>query len=1057
MYKKKSDKLNIIKNISVDINKFIIMNVKSKILVLKRMAMVCLLLSCCMGATLAQTIAITGKVQDTSGEPLIGVSVQVTGNQKGTVTATDGTYSLNVPDTESVLQFSYIGYVTQTVKVGSQRTIDVSLQEDVTDLSEIIVVGYGVQKKSDITGALARVGEKEMKAMPVSNVLQGMQGKVAGIDITSNERPGELGTIRIRGERSIEATNSPLYVVDGIPLAGGIETLNPSDIESIDVLKDASATAIYGSKGANGVIIITTKKGKSGRLTLNYSGTFTVENLNDRMTMMNSQEWIDFSRAAKIKAGTYNKSTEINMANDKAVYGNDPYAWALFEKGWVNGVWDGSLVPTYDWTSHGKQTALTHEHTLSASGGTENIQAYLSLGYLDNEGTQPGQAYKRYTVNTSVDLQATKWFKFGGNINVSYGNQDYGYDFRKSTTGADYIYGALQGMLPWTVPYTPENEYIRNPGADVNIINPIREVDLCINQNQNLRALGSLYGEINLGNIFNVLDGLRFRVNFGPDFNYERRGIADAAASINGDGNNVATYNTSIRHSWVLDELLYYNKTFGKHDLGLTALHSASANHTESLGTKSFVKTDTELWWNIGSLAKIQTYSTDLVENTLESYMLRVNYGFDNKYLLTVSGRRDGARQLAEGAKLNFFPSAAIAWRIEQEDFMQNTNWVNALKLRLGYGMTGNSAIEPYGTLGRLTTNYYHFGNSTIPGTIASDPMAANPLPMANKTLGWEKTAQFNIGLDFSFLKGRISGAIDLYQSKTTDLLLQQRIPSTTGFTKTWANVGNTENKGIDIQLNTINLQTKDFSWNTSLTFTADKSKITKLSNGVDRMQDSEGNWLIVGEPIGVYYDFVYDGIWKTSEAEEAKKYGREPGMIKIKDLSGPDGVADEAISENYDRTVVGKRRPDWSAGMFNTLNFKNWELSFFLYGRFGFTINTGAETLSGRFAMRKLDYWIKDTNENATYYAPGIGGENGDTYKNSMNYQDGSFIKLRNVSLGYNFTSKQLKTVGLNNLKLYVQCMNPGLLYSKTNWIDPDLGGSIHNRGFVFGLNVGF
>ncbi|MDR0543175.1 MAG: TonB-dependent receptor [Dysgonamonadaceae bacterium] len=1032
------------------------MNLKKKMFSFKREAMLFLFFACSMGA-MAQAIAVSGKVQDPGGEALAGVSVSVAGSQTGTVTDLDGAYSLNVPGSESVLKFSYIGYVSQNIKVGNQRAINVTMEEDLTNLDEIVVVGYGVQKKNDVTGALARVGEKEMKAMPVANALQGMQGKVAGVDITSNERPGELGSIRIRGERSIEATNSPLYVVDGIPLVGGIETLNPSDIEAIDVLKDASATAIYGSKGANGVVIVSTKKGKSGRLSLNYASTFTVENLNDRMTMMNSQEWIDFSRAAKIKAGTYNKSTEINMANDKAVYGNDPYAWAQFEKGWANGTWDGSLVPTYDWTSHGKQTALSQEHTLSASGGTENLQAYLSLGYLDNEGTQPGQAYKRYTVNTSVDLQATKWFKLGGNINVSYGDQDYGYDFRKSTTGADYIYGALQGMLPWTVPYTPENEYIRNPGADVNIINPIREVDLCVNQRQNLRALGSFYGEINLGNIFNVLDGLRFRVNFGPDFNYGRHGIADAKASINGDGNSVAEYNTSIRQSWVLDELLYYNKTIGKHDLGLTALHSASANHNESSNTKSFVKTDTELWWNIKSLAKIQSYGTDMSYNTLESYMLRLNYGFDNKYLLTVSGRRDGAMQLAEGHRLDFFPSAAVAWRIEQEDFMKNAEWINALKLRLGYGVTGNSAIKSYGTLGTLTDVYYHFGDSTLPGTIPSDPMAKEPVPMANKMLGWEQTAQFNLGLDFSFLKGRISGAIDLYQSETTDLLLQQRIPSTTGFTKTWANVGNTANKGVDIQLNTVNVQTRDFTWSTSLTFNADRNRITQLSNGVDRMQDSNGNWLIVGEPIGIYYDFVYDGIWKTAETEEAKAYGREPGMIKIKDLSGPDGVVDGVINENYDRKVVGKRLPDWSAGMLNTLNYKNWELSFFLYGRFGFTVNTGAETLSGRFAMRKIDYWVKDTNENALYYAPGVGGENGDTYKNSMNYQDGSFIKLRNVSLGYNFTSKQLNPIGINNLKLYVQCMNPGLLYSKIDWIDPDLGGSTYNRGFVFGLNVGF
>ncbi len=438
-----------------------------------------------------------------------------------------------------------------------------------------------------------------------------MQGKTAGVDITSNERPGEIGSIRIRGERSLTATNAPLYVVDGIPMQGnGIENLNPGDIESIEVLKDASSTAIFGSRGANGVILVTTKRGKSGKMSVNYSGTASIENMHDRIEMMNSAEWLDFSRAAKIKAGTYNGSREISKANDQRVYGTDPYAWAQIEKGWANGNWNGDLVPTYNWTDAGLQTAVTQIHTLSASGGTEKLQSYGSFGYMDQQGTQPGQGYKRYTGKFSADFNATSWLKLGGNINLTYGDQEYGYNFRKSATGASNLYFALQGMLPWTVPYTPEGDYIRNPGGDVNIINPIREVEYSRNQRINLRTMASLYSEVNVGKLFGFLDGLKYRFQFGPDFRFGRNGVADQAASINGDGNNLVQYNTDIRSSWTLDNLIYYNKNVGKNAIGVTLLQSASAFKSEGSNMRSFVNSPEELWYNVGSLASIQGYGS---------------------------------------------------------------------------------------------------------------------------------------------------------------------------------------------------------------------------------------------------------------------------------------------------------------------------------------------------------------------------------------------------------------------------------------------------------------
>ncbi len=1006
-------------------------------------------------AVSAQNKTLKGTVVDSSGEPVIGASVVVDKTTNGTITDLDGNFTLTNVAPNATVKVSFVGYKSQTIPTTGKTTIQVTLQDDTELLDEVVVVGYGVQKKSDITGAMARVGEKEMKAMPVQNALQAMQGKTAGVDITSNERPGEVGSIRIRGERSLNATNGPLYVVDGIPMQEvGIENLNPGDIESIDVLKDASATAIYGSRGANGVVLVTTKRGKTGKMTINYSGTLSIENMYDRTTMMNAQEWIDYSRAAKIRGNTYNGSSTISYDNDKKVYGTDPYAWANFEKGWVNGTWDGSKVSNYDWTDNGLQTAFTHEHTLSASGGTDKMQAYVSFGYLNQEGTQPGQGYQRYTAKTSVDIQPIEFLKLGASMNVTWGDQDYGYNFRKSATGASNLYSALQGMLPWAVPYTDSGDYIRNPGGDVNIINPIQEATLCVNNRQNLRAFGSFYTELNLGKIVNVLDGLKYRLQFGPDFRFGRTGIADPATSINGDGNNMAQYNTEIKRSWTLDNLLYYDKAFGKHNIGLTLLQSASAYHLENSNMKSFVNSAQELWYNIGSKSSIQSYGTGLTETQLQSYMIRANYSFSDKYLFTVSGRWDGASQLADGNKWDFFPSAALGWRMDQENFMKDVVWVEQMKLRFGMGTTGNSAIAAYATRGAIAPVYYHYGASTNTGIVASDPAAKDPVVMANQALGWEKTTQYNIGLDFSVLRGRISGSIDVYQSKTNDLLMKKSLPALTGYLQTWANVGKTENKGVDISINTINAKTRDFTWSSNITFSADKNKVVELADG--KTEDIGNGWF-VGETMFSMYDYVYDGIWKTSEAEEAAKYGREPGMIKVKDISGPDGVPDGKIDANYDRVIVGNPRPDWSGGLMNTFNYKNWELSFFLYGRFGFTVKTGDETLSGRFAMRKIDYWVANTNEDAEYYAPGVGGEGGDAYKSCMNYKDGSFIKLRNISLGYNFTPKQLKPLGINNLKVYAQCMNPGLVYSKIDYIDPDLGGSTFNRSFVFGINIGF
>ncbi len=1021
----------------------------------------------------AQDITINGKVQLKNGEPIAGATIMVKGTTNGTISDIDGNYHLIAP-TNCILVASFIGFGDQEVFVDGKKTINFTLEEETTALDELVVVGYGVQKKSDVTGAMTRVGKTELQAMPVKDALQAMQGKASGVDITTNQRPGQANSISIRGIRSITAEQGPLYVVDGMILQtggkggsanGSIDNINPNDIESIDILKDASATAIYGSRGANGVILVTTKQGKAGKVSINYAGSVTVQKMYDVTELMDAGEWVEYARRAKQfhregSTGTY--PDEPSLEADEATWGSVSASFDNIAAGWSDGNWDPNKAISYDWGKHGKQTGYITEHTISASGGTDKFKGYGSFGYLKQEGTIKDQAFTRYTAKASFSAQPTKWLDFGTSINGSYGDQDYGYSFARSTTGAGDYYSALRGMPAWTVPYDENGNYIRNPAAgDVNIINPINETKYNTNERLTLRAAGNFYSQVDLGRIFSPLDGLKYRIQFGPEFSYYRAGTFYDAEGINGDGSNIANNSNQFTTSWTLDNLLYYNKTIADaHKIGLTLMQSASNYHYESSDMKAETATSDELWYNMSSLGTINGFGSSLTEKQLTSYMIRANYGYKDKYLITVSSRWDGASQLADGNKWANFNSLALGWRMEQEAFMKNVSWIDALKLRLGYGVTGNSAIAAYATKGAIQTLYYNWGaDASSLGYVASDPSSRYPSPMANKDLSWEKTTQYNVGIDYTLANSRIFGSIDVYKTHTDDLLLKMSIPSINGYTTTYANVGKTKGWGIDFQINTINVKTSNFQWATSLTWSKDENEISELANGNE--QDLSNGWF-VGEGIKVYYDYVYDGIWKTSEAEEAKAYGSEPGAIKVKDLNH-----DGQIDENNDRKIVGDQRPDWTGGITNTFNYKNLELSFFIFSRWGNTFRGGAVTLDGRFQQRKLDYWIAGTNEDAEYYAPGIAGQSAPIYNSSMNYLDGSFIKLRNINIGYNFSKAALDKVGIGSLKVYAQLMNPWMIYSKCDWLDTDLssydnnttrvGSSTTTRSVVFGINMSF
>lgn len=1014
----------------------------------------------------AQGKTVSGTVVDMTGETVIGASVVVKGTTNGTITDLDGNFTIQDVPENGTIQVSYVGYKTVDVSVSGQSTIKITLEEDTETLEEVVVVGYGVQKKSDVTGALTRVDAEELTARPVNNAFEALQGKAAGVDITSSERPGTVGSIRIRGNRSITASSSPLYVVDGVPLsAGGIETLNPRDIESVDILKDASSTAIYGSRGANGVVLITTKRGKVGQFALNYSGTVTLESLKDKSPAMSASDYITWKRWAHYNSNNdaYAPGNAPTYENDQKIFAGDTYALENVNRGWSGNTWDGSKVINTDWTGMVTRTGITHEHTLSANGGSENLQGSFSFGYLNNTGTQKGQEYERFNVSATVDITPKPWLKIGSSINMSYADQDYGVDRQAGTSsGPKDIYGLAKAIPRYAVPYDDEGNVIVTPHTESRTYTVVDEWNKVKDNRQDYRALGSFYAQLDFGNIWEPLKGLSYKFAFGPDFRYNRNGIfRDSSSASLAGSTNYASWASNRYFSWTLDNMILYNRQFDKHNINVTLLQTASKNNYEggSMNASDIIVPEM-LWNNMGIVDVTQPrynagMGTSLTESQLASYMARINYSFNDRYLVTVSGRYDGSSVLADGNKWDFFPSAAVGWRINQEDFMQDTDWVSNLKLRIGMGTTGNSAVSPYGTLGGIFTGWMPFslGNQMI--FLTNEPyyvdMSKGANALANQSLSWEKTTQWNYGVDFGFLNNRINGTIDVYHSKTKDLILSVVIPTLTGYPSTTQNVGQTKNFGVDLSLNAIPVSIGDFEWSTSINAAYQKDEIVELANGKNDMVDNR--WFI-GQSISVYYDYEADGIWKESDAEEMAKWNANGSNFKVGMVKPVDQNGDYKLDANDDKVVLGNSNPRWTLGWNNNFSWKGIELGIELYGRFGYMISTGGEGQTGQFQQRELDYWTPD-NPNAEWQMPIYGS--GDSNANLLGYKDASFLKLRNISLGYNIPQSFCRKLGIGSLMVYVQGRNLGDIYSSVDFIDLDVGTSYYNRAVTFGLNVGF
>ena len=1023
---------------------------------------------------------VSGTVVDASGDPVIGASVMVKGTNTGTVTDFNGNFTLPSVPAKGNLEISYIGYKSQSVSLGGKSSFNITLQEDRQMLDEVVVVGYGVQKKSDVTGAMTSVSGEELNSRPVNNALEALQGKAAGVDITTNERPGQLGSIRIRGERSIGATNAPLYVVDGVPLmsASAIETLNPRDIETIDILKDASATAIYGSRGANGVVLVTTKQGKSGKMSVDYTGTLTVSNIVDRSPSMSASDFINYRRwaAYNLDPNTYAHPDSPTLENDKLIFDSALDGQTSRDnvlKGWSGGSWDASKVTDTDWTDFVTQTAISHEHTLAVSGGNEKMNAYGSFGYLSNKGTQKGQWYDRYTGKISINIKPTKWFQMQASINGSWQEQDYGMSTLGGRSGSvpDAIYGTAKSIYNIAVPYDSDGNVVINPGGETGIYTIMEEWNHSTQQSQTFRALGNFSATIDFGEIFKPVQGLRYKINFGPDFRHWREGVyidGYSAHKINADGSegvNQARLNNRRDFSWTLDNMIMFDRTFAeKHKVGVTLLQTASKWNTETSGMSAVnIAKDSYLWnafntIDVTNADNKASMSSGITERQLESYMVRLNYGFNERYLLTVSGRWDGASQLAEGHKWDFFPSAALAWRIGEESFIKdNAKWVSNLKLRLGVGVTGNSAVSPYATKGDITSIYLPFnGMENVLGYTTNEPYySGTQLTMANPELGWEKTTQWNLGVDYGFLNGRIFGSLDLYWSKTSDLIMATTIPTLTGFPSTMSNVGKTKNHGIEFTLNAIPVQTKDFQWETDFNIAYQKDEIVELAYGKNDMPD---NALFIGEAISVYYGYDNDGIWQESDAAEMAKWNENgyhftAGNVRPKDQNG------DYKMDGEDRVVLGRKNPSTTLGWNNHFSWNGIELGVQMFGRLGYKFSTGGEAFTAHANQREVDYWTPN-NTGAEYQKPIMGQATSgslDDFSSLLGFKKASFIKVRNISLGYNLPKNIINRAGLTHAKVYAQAVNPFSLKQSVEGFDLDTGRTYYNRSFVFGLELGF
>ncbi|MFT7033156.1 MAG: TonB-linked SusC/RagA family outer membrane protein [Cyclobacteriaceae bacterium] len=976
-------------------------------------------------------ISIAGKVTDETGAGLPGAGILVKGTGNGTVSDLEGNYKLDVPSSETILVISFVGYKTQELTVGSRSTIDISMEVDATALEEIVVVGYGEVNRRDLTGAIGSVSSVDIVRSNPIQAAQALQGQVAGVNINKiSNRPGEGFNIDIRGLSDFSGSAEPLVVIDGV-MGANMNVLNPNDIESMDVLKDASSTAIYGSRGANGVIIITTKRGKTGTPKVSYNSYVGTKVMAHMPTMLNAQEFGKHVFELR-EQETGNTNSSSRQPTDSEL--------DLINSG-----------QTTNWVDLVTESAIQTSHSIGLSGGTENTTYDFSVGYLNEGGNTINTGFKRYTIKGGMESKINDKVKVGLTSYYTFSKQALASlevlrsAFRARPTGRvftdDLVGTDAAGDTDW-------NGYAVFMGMNDNqVINPVVEAQP--ENYQREQRTSSILANAYID--YQPIKGLTFRTSISTSIlntqDGEYRGnYTKSQKTTRGARASLRTNNFS---SYTLDNILTYKLNSGDHDLTVTGLHSIFQQRDQATNTAAQDLPYNSLWYGL-STGNVTAWQTGLVERSLMSYMGRVNYVFKDKYLLTVTGRSDGASQLAEGNKWQFFPSVALAWRLGDEEFIKNTNIFSDLKLRVSYGEVGNaSTINPYSTQSTIDQTLYDFGGSSGNG------FAINNL--ANKDLVWERSKEWNIGLNMGFAQNRVTAAIEIYNRKTVDLILGDKLPNSTGYTDVVANVGEIQNAGVEILLNTVNIAKQDFTWGSTITFTKNNNEVTKLAGG---LTEDIGNNRFVGESVQAIYYWEKNGIWQTAEADLAADYGFLPGQGKFVDQNN-----DGQMTDADDRVVVGSQTPSFLMGIRNKINYKNFDFSFFAYTRQG--VMWRSDYLRGTFGDiggnrynkdATINYWTQDNPSNDFW---GFHGAGPGRSKDSFTTVSANFVRISDITVGYTLPESAINKLGLGFARVYAQVNNP-FVFTSTKSFNPEYNGGTYNDDvsfatYMLGLNVSF
>ncbi|MEO6228923.1 MAG: TonB-dependent receptor [Ferruginibacter sp.] len=953
-------------------------------------------------------VLVKGRIVNDNSQPVPGVSVVVKGTSSGVISDNNGNFQINAPS-KGTLVFSSVGFPEKEVAVNGKTMLNVTLSNRVTDLDQVVVIGYGSQKKKDVTGSVVSVSGETLTEIKAPNILNQLQGRAAGVDIVNNGSSiGTGGQIRIRGNRSLSGNNDPLIVVDGMAYGGSLNDISAENVASLDVLKDASATAIYGSRGSNGVIIITTKRGTTGKPVTSYDGYVGQVKAIGTYDLFNGAEYAQFKDDAK--AGNSN----VANANSYALTADEQ---ANLAKG----------VST-DWQKLLLTTGMRTSHDVGVRGGNERTQYYFGLGYYRETGIISDQHLDRYTFNVNIDHKASERIKVGfSSFNTL---------LRSNRLGTN-AYGSATRLSPLYAPYKDDGTLNFQPavqqGVDNTQINPLTSIgnnDLIKAASRRYQFQHNLYAEVK------ILKDLKFRTTFGYGWSQTLNDNYNGPNTVFNSNSTTAgaslSQNNAEGWQYTLNNSLEYKPIFkGKHKVQLLALQEIQKNFFQGqqfngTGVPANFLQD----FNFQQVNTITPQGGNYNERALIGYMGRAIYSYADKYLLTATLRTDGASVLAPGHQWVTYPAVNVGWIIDKENFMQNVNFVSSLKLRGGWGVSSNQSINAYTTLGTLGTNFYNFGSGSTIGTNYVNGYLVNSAP--NPNLTWERTKGLNIGLDFGLFNNRLTGSIDYYNNKTSDILLNKGLPQSTGLSSQLLNAGKTETNGFEFAASSLNVKSASgFVWRTDVNAFFSREKITALQQG---LKQDLGNGWFVGQPLTVIYDFKKIGIWQTSEAADAAVYGVAPGDIKIQDVNKDNKITAE------DRQIVGNFQPDLIAGLTNHFEFKNFDLNLVLFGRFGQTVaatylsaDGGASGypffMNSRVQQLKVDYWTP-TNPTNEFPQPDA-GRDALQYTSTLTYQDGSFIKIRTIDLGFNFPTRWLDKAKISSLRIYVSAQNPFILWA--------------------------